>query len=59
MTASNNNNAHAVFISYASEDAEAAGCIAASLEAAGIEVGLDKTIRAERRLTVALIERTS
>jgi Tol biopolymer transport system component len=44
MTASNNNNAHAVFISYASEDAEAAGRIAASLEAAGIEVWLDKTI---------------
>jgi Tol biopolymer transport system component len=44
MTASNNNNAHAVFISYASEDAEAAGRIAASLAAAGIEVWLDKTI---------------
>jgi Tol biopolymer transport system component len=44
MTASNNNNAHAVFISYASEDAEAAGRIAASLESAGIEVWLDKTI---------------
>ncbi len=42
MTASNN-NAHAVFISYASEDTEAAGRIAVSLEAAGVEVWLDRT----------------
>jgi Tol biopolymer transport system component len=34
----------AVFISYASEDTEAASRIAAALEAAGIEVWLDKTI---------------
>ncbi|HUO19118.1 MAG TPA: TIR domain-containing protein [Steroidobacteraceae bacterium] len=44
MTASNNNSARAVFISYASEDAEAAGRIGASLEAAGIEVWLDRTV---------------
>jgi Tol biopolymer transport system component len=37
-------SARAVFISYASEDTEAAGRIAASLEAAGIEVWLDKTV---------------
>jgi hypothetical protein len=36
--------APAVFISYASEDTEAAGRIAATLEAAGIEVWLDKTV---------------
>ena len=36
--------ARAVFISYASEDTAAAGRIAASLEAAGIEVWLDKTV---------------
>ena len=34
----------AVFISYASEDSEAAGRIAASLHAAGIEVWLDKDV---------------
>jgi Tol biopolymer transport system component len=34
----------AVFISYASEDTEAAGRIAASLQAAGIEVWLDKDV---------------
>jgi Tol biopolymer transport system component len=34
----------AVFISYASEDTEAAGRIGASLEAAGIEVWLDKSV---------------
>jgi Tol biopolymer transport system component len=44
MTASNNNNAHAVFISYASEDAEAAGRVASGLQAAGIEVWLDKDV---------------
>jgi Tol biopolymer transport system component len=44
MTASNNNNARAVFISYASEDTEAAGRIAASLSAAGIEVWLDQSV---------------
>lgn len=37
-------SAPAVFISYASEDTEAASRIAAALEAAGIEVWLDKTI---------------
>ncbi len=36
--------ARAIFISYASEDAEAAGRIGASLEASGIEVWLDKTV---------------
>jgi hypothetical protein len=36
--------APAIFISYASEDTEAAGRIAATLEAAGIEVWLDKTV---------------
>ncbi|MGP8034693.1 MAG: TIR domain-containing protein [Steroidobacteraceae bacterium] len=41
---SNQTGARAVFISYASEDTEAAGRIGAGLEAAGIEVWLDKTI---------------
>jgi len=41
---SSHNGARAVFISYASEDTEAAGRIGASLQAAGIEVWLDKTV---------------